>query len=251
MQEDEIGTRLSSGSAYLYDFLIEACRAVLGRFHRNQHIVSRERVQGYFEGRARDLIDNSANDVVAVASRPYQLLLGADQIVDEVSGLNDRSVVLDFGSGAGAFLRFLRRRGFAGKYVGYDFNRNTSDELSARFNDPMASFTSRLDGTVAANFIFLCNVLVYNQLDDTVGILEQISGASVSDAKLVVVEPYPKWYWEFRFDGLCLLPRRPAEVEDLIRCHGWSKTASVDVSLFRVFGRSIFPIAYAIVAGRT
>lgn len=246
----EIENRLSTGFGYLSAFVTEASRAILGKLKSVQTPISQDIVRGYFEGRAHEMASNTAHDVVAVASTPYQLLLSSDSVLQKIASLDEHSVVLDFGAGSGTFLNYLKEKNFSGRYIGYDFNRITSAELSRSRDDSRTAFVSSLESIGRVDLILLCNVLVYNQTDDAIAIIDKIRCISNAESTLVVIEPYPKWYWEFQFDGLRLMPRRPNKTSELFERRGWIQTVSTDVSLFRIFGISIFPIAYCLVAVR-
>ena len=96
--------------------------------------------------------------------------------------------------------------------------------------------------------IFVSNVFVYCQDDTVLNDLITIRQRTTQGAHLVVMEPYPKWYWEFVFDGMRLCPRSPERMSALMAKAGWVPKTGAKVSLFQIFGKPLFLVAYCIIA---
>jgi SAM-dependent methyltransferase len=166
----------------------------------------------------------------------------------ELAVLHNASTVVDFGCGHGALLQVLRGSSFRGEYLGVDIDRIAIQALSEQNDDSRSSYASpdRIPGRI--DLAFVCNVLVYNDDASSIRILESLRRGAGPGCCLLVLEPFPAWYWEFVFDGLRLHPRRPSTLDLLLRRSGWSIHRSATVSLISAFGIGICPIAYCLAA---
>ncbi len=246
--------QIHAGLAYLFDFFKEAMRAIRGRivYGRIARVVTKEQAREYFELRSSHLSSSVTTDIIAVRSRPYRRLLSTKMISDEIRSASVDGIILDYGCGRAAALRdILRDMGFKGSYVGCDIDRVAVLQLSVDARDELSHFcvpdglNSEFDLAVA------CNVVVYNQDDDVLEIFANLRKGRDRPRKMIVFEPYPRWYWEFMFDGIRLCPRDPASVMSLMEQAGWTVTGTTSVCLLLCGSLPLFQIAYGIVAKAT
>lgn len=88
--------------------------------------------------------------------RFYQLL----RLIDE----SDIATVNDYGCGYGALASYLRRRGFQGRYTGFDvLDPMIAEAASVHGGDRLASFTTTRDALVAADYTFASGVFNVKQ----------------------------------------------------------------------------------------
>jgi len=249
VSSDAFEERLGVGCVYLLEFSREAIRAVKGRIvGGGAEPVSLYKVKHFFEARSLDCNANVNNDIIAISSTPYKKIISSVRISAELGKLHSNSVVLDYGCGTGGFLKELRIRGYRGRYIGYDLDQVSIENLQKKCGDSLADFRYSSSNLESFDLAFLCNVLVYNQEAEVIEILRRLRNAISHTATLVIIEPYPKWYWEFKFDGLCLAPRRHEQLREIVRMSGWEIVGSVDVSIAAATAVTLFPIAYSLVA---
>ena len=114
-----------------------------------------------------------------------------------------------------------------------------------------STFVCDLAASLNFDVAFACNVFVYCPEAEVIRLLSELGGRCRRDSKIVIMEPYPMWYWEFVFEGMRLHPRSPAQVSALLTQAGWTPTLRSRASLLKVFGKSVFPICYCMTAIRT
>lgn len=240
------------GWTYLNGFVTEAVRGIRSSLvdRRKATLVTAESTREFFEARSSLGFVNGGSDVIAVSSTPYLSLLGAPSIRNILRTIPTDGVVIDYGCGSGNLLRYLHANGYSVQYVGYDLDRIAIDHAKAKSANESAQFRHVDEIICPYDLAILVNVLVYNQEAPAINLLRMIRAGARESAQILIIEPYPKWYWEFAFDGIRLCPRDPSELEVLLEATGWLPDELTGVSLFLMGGRSIFPIAYAL-SGRT
>jgi len=240
--------QLATGFAYAGGFVREAIRALRGKLLVTSRTATQADVQLYFETRSSSAKTEEYADVVAIESIPYQLILNCRCIEEQFDRLAAGRVLLDIGCGTARLLNNLRSRGFGGEYVGFDIDRIVIKELSRRAFDGRASFLTGTFDQTSFDIAMLCNVLVYCQTDAAVDILRRLRKASRDDGRIIVMEPHPRWYWEFEFDGIKLMPRTSRVMTEMLNQSGWYVRHAVDVSLLKIRSKGLFAIAYGLVA---
>lgn len=250
MLGDDSVEHVSAGWAYFGGFVREASRAIRGRAVQSEASasVTREIARQVFEQRSASPAIAGGDDVVALASIPYQLLAEKTSIASEFRALAVGATVLDFGCGTAPLLDYLRRWNVAAKYVGYDIDHIGVQQMRARNRANDVEFFVADDALASFDIAVLCNVLVYNQQDESLNELRRLRRSAKEAAKIVVLEPYPRWYWELVFDGIRLCASEPEEMCSLLRAANWEPYLTAKVSMFAVGQRQFLPIAYGIVA---
>jgi len=238
---------VTTGVKYLPGFLHEATRSVRGRVvnGRSARPVTQELAQTYFEQRSD--AGHGMDDVIESSSLPYRALLSSKLVRVSLCFLNRASRVLDYGCGRGGLYSTLRRAGFSGKYFGYDVDRIGITRLQETGQHDDATFSTRIK-SVGFDLAFLCNVLVYNDDGAASKALEELASLAGTSSQLIVLEPFPRWYWEFVFDGIRLQARGPDAISSLLMSAGWEPREWAAVSLLCLGNIPVCKIAYAVLA---
>ena len=238
---------VTTGLAHAPEFLLEAARALRGELFggRSAVPVTTNLARDYFQARKRSGGIHDS-DIVAFASKPYQRLLALPSMHSRFRSLSTADTVIDYGCGTGSLLLHLRRTGFTGHYVGVDVDSVAISDLQRRHSDHRTFFAAELPNTLAATLVVIANVLVYNTDDEARDILARSALATTSGGTVLVMEPLPRWYWEFVFNGIRLRARPMPAVERLMEGSGLIVERRAIVSLAKFGKRPILPIAYAL-----
>ena len=238
----------STGLSYLTTFIAEAVRSLQGRivnFGRLQP-VNTVLARQFFERRSATGSVSARSDIIESGSGPYKKLQSCAFVQSVVKSLDTNAVVLDYGCGDAKLYSHLRAMGFTARYVGYDIDRIAIARLQTGRRDPQTHFMSVFDKEIRFNLIFACNVFVYAQDDVVLDSLARLRKQSSQNATIIIMEPYPAWYWEFCFEGIRLCPRTPEHMCNLACDAGWTPCIRSNVSLLVLAGHVWCPTAYCV-----
>jgi hypothetical protein len=159
--------------------------------------------------------------------------------VIDLSKLNDVDII-DLGCGIGSFIFWLEKNDINPRnYLGLDFAYD-----SKIFSDNKQIINQNFfDFEIPHNYYaILINVLCYlddNQLDDI------IAKTRKKNCKLIIIEPYPHFFWDKHFSGIKLCYRRTEILTDLLHNKGY-KIQKVSIDYFNKLSKR--PISYCIFA---
>jgi SAM-dependent methyltransferase len=222
----------------------ESMRALWGRvahIGRPGHL-SRRAVQCYFERRSCNDLDDFA-DVTESSSWVYRRLITSSRTW--ATSLQSRHLgqVFDYGCGRAGLLRLLRDAGSQAAYLGFDIDRIAISSLSSLTQDPAAHFSAELPG-VSCDLACAVNVLVYTPDADLRGVAADLVQSVRPGGPILIVEPYPAWYWETRFADLSLRLRSWKEVNAQLLALGRRPAEYSVAAVARIRGTPILPISW-------
>jgi hypothetical protein len=164
-----------------------------------------------------------------------------DQIsnVMDLTKLNDVDII-DLGCGIGSFISWLEKNGINPRsYLGIDFACD-----GKVFSDNMQIINQNIfDYEISQNnYAILINVVGYlddNQLNDI------LIKTRKKNCKLIIIEPYPHFFWDKHFNGIKLCYRRTERLTDLLYNKGY-EIRKVSIDYFNNLSKR--PISYCIFA---
>jgi hypothetical protein len=171
----------------------------------------------------------------------YRYLEQITNVID-LSKLNDVDII-DLGCGTGSFLIWLENNNIDVKsYLGLDFacdSRTISDNKKI-INQDMFDFE-----IPQRHCVVMINVACYfddKQLDD---ILIKIKE---KNCRLIIIEPYPHFFWDKHFDGIKPYYRKTDNFLALLQMKGYKiERVSIDY-FFMFFKKHISPVSFCIFA---
>jgi len=241
--------QVAIGCKYSRGFLAEATRAILGHVSQREKpsSLNPDAVKSYFEERSK-IAPSESSDIVAMGSLPYEALMKAPRIRSFFMNLTADDCLLDYGCGSAQLRQKLRSDGFQGRYIGIDINTVAINQLNHENSDKKAIYSCSIKDIEQISSAVICNVLVYNGDQYAKRILSEMSCKVRNNGLLLVMEPFPRWYWELCFDGLRLRARDPLQLITMLAQTGWSAHSLVKASFASILGCPCGQIAYGIVA---
>ena len=221
-------------------FAREAMRAIYGHVvERRASSLSRAEVTAYFE--SRSATDDSFDDLTDSSSWTYQRLLECAPVRAVLATSDPDAGVVDYGCGRGALRGVIKALSSNHLYVGYDIDRFAISRHAGAGG--RAAFTTTLP-VLQFGVAFLVNVLVYTSDVELDAVLDEVMSLLAPDGALIVVEPWPAWYWETCFAGLRLRMREREKVDAALAQRGRHLVDRATLALFGWRGHAIAPIAW-------
>jgi len=167
-----------------------------------------------------------------------------DQIknVLDIAQLNGENII-DLGCGSGSFLFWLKQNEVNPKsYLGLDFacHDHIISEGERIANQDIVDFDM-----LENHYVILVNVACYlddEQLDTILSKVKEKQG------KLIVIEPYPDFFWDKHFNGIKPFYRKTKKFLSLLHNKEF-KVDKVSTDYFSKIGKKLFnPVSFCILA---
>lgn len=167
------------------------------------------------------------------------------QLYPFIKNIDSIENIIDLGCGEGALYHFLKKMkiGFS-KYIGIDF-AIPKTLLGSDATIQEADFTNKetVHFLTSKSILIAVNTFCYINKITEIPIIRSSNEKNAD--QLLVLEPWPGWFWDRHFDGIWPNYRSPQELSRNLSEIGWEPINQINFYYFCLFGVYVMPLSYA------
>ena len=167
------------------------------------------------------------------------------QLYPFIKNMDSIENIIDLGCGEGSLYHFLKKMKINfSKYIGIDF-AIPDTLLGSDATIQEADFTNKktVRFLTSKSILFAVNTFCYINKIAKIPILDQAKEKSAG--QLLVLEPWPGWFWDRHFEGIWPNYRSPQELNANLSEIGWEPINQINFYYSCLFGVYVMPLSYA------